>query len=87
MAPKLVKSHGPLTCSVETSASEVDAGMELTVTAHVSCPQGCDLTGQAVSIRDQHDVEVARAELNVADEGACVTNPCVVRTPVTRPRA
>ena len=81
MATKLVKSHGPLTCTVETSASEVDAGTELTVTVHVSCLNGCDLAGQAVSIRDQDDVEVARIELGPADAGASVTNPCVVRAP------
>src|SRR5258705_326114 len=83
MASKAIKEHGPLTCTVELSPDEVDAGMELTVTARVSCPHGCDLAGQHVSIRNQHDVEVARTELTNIDGEFYVTNPCILLAPNT----
>jgi len=83
MASKSVTSHGQLTCTVEISPSEVDAGMEMIVTTRVTCPHGCDLTGQFASIRDQDDVEVVRTQLNSMDEGTCVTNPCTLHAPRT----
>src|SRR5437660_273559 len=82
MASKSV-THGPLKCSVEISPSEVDAGTELAVTTRVACPHACDLTGQSVSIRDQGDVEVMRAELTALEEGTCITNPCTFLAPHT----
>ena len=57
MAAKAVRTHGQRTCAVE---GEVDAGAELTVRALVSCPHGCDLSGQSVSIRNQDDTGLAR---------------------------
>ena len=57
MAAKRVSMHGDRTCTVEVAPSEVDAGAELTVTVRASCPHGCDLTGQNVSIRDRDDTE------------------------------
>jgi hypothetical protein len=70
MAAKAVSTHGERTCTVEVAPSEIDAGAELTVTVRASCPQGCDLTGQSVSIRDRDHVELACAELAALEDGA-----------------
>src|SRR5712671_531560 len=70
MAAKRVSTHGDRTCTVEVAPSEVDAGAELTVTVRASCPHGCDLTGQSVSIRDRDDTELACAELTTLEDGA-----------------
>jgi len=73
MAAKGVSTHGERTCTVEVTPSEVDAGAELTVTVRASCPDGCELTGQSVSIRDRDDTELACAELAaLEDSGALV---------------
>jgi hypothetical protein len=69
MAAKPVSTHGERTCTVEVAPGEVDAGAELTVTVRASCPQGCDLTGQSVSIRDRDDVELACPKLEVLEDG------------------
>ena len=61
---KPVSTHGERTCTVEVAPSEVDAGGELTVTVRASCPHGCDLSGQRVSIRDRDDAELACAKLD-----------------------
>ena len=61
MAAKAVGTHGQLTCVVEVSPGEVDAGAELTVTVRVACPHGCDLRGQIVSIWNQDDAGRVRA--------------------------
>jgi hypothetical protein len=45
----------------------VDAGSELTVVVRASCPEGCDLQGQGVSIRDEDGAELAEAELAGVD--------------------
>ena len=82
MAAKTVRTHGQRTCAVEVSPSEVDAGAELTVTVRVSCPNGCDLSGQSVSVRDQDDTELARAELTEFDDEAYVTSAFVLRAPL-----
>jgi hypothetical protein len=73
MAAKAVSTHGERTCTVEVAPSEVDAGAELTVTVRASCPHGCDLTGQRVSIRDRDDTELACAELAALVDGAFST--------------
>jgi hypothetical protein len=65
MAAEAVSTHGERTCTVE-----VDAGGELTVTVRASCPTGCDLSGQSVSIRDRDDAELACAELEALEDGA-----------------
>ena len=67
MAAKAVGTHGRHSCAVELSPGEADAGAELTVTVRASCPDGCDLTGQSVSIRDRDHTELARAELAQRD--------------------
>ena len=82
MAAKAVRKHGQRTCAVEVSPSEVDAGAELTVTVRVSCPHGCDLTGQSVSIRSQDDTELAIVELTEFDGAAYVTSASVLRAPL-----
>jgi hypothetical protein len=80
MAAKAVRTHGRHTCAVEVSPDEADAGAELTVTVRASCPDGCDLTGQSVSIRDHDDTERARAELAQRDGEA--TAAFVLRAPL-----
>jgi hypothetical protein len=68
MAAKAVSTHGERTCTVEVAPSEVDAGAELTVTVRASCPHGCDLSGQSVSIRDRDDADLACAKLEVFED-------------------
>src|SRR5215468_9998691 len=82
MAAKAARAHGRRTCAVEVSASEVDAGAEFVVTAVVSCPHGCDLAGQRVSIRNNDGAELASAELTAFDGEAHVMNPLVLRAPL-----
>ena len=82
MAAKAVRTHGRRTCTVEVSPREVDAGAELTVTVRVSCPDGCDLRGQSVSIRNQDDTELASAELTEFDGETCATSTFVLRAPL-----
>src|SRR5262245_61477439 len=75
------RKHGERACTVEVAPSEVDAGAELTVTVRASCPHGCDLTGQSVSIRDHDDTELACAEFATLEDGACGT-ALALRAPV-----
>ncbi len=82
MATKAVRTHGRRTCAAEVSPSEVDAGAELTVTVRVSCPNGFDLRGQGVSIRDQNDTELATAELTELDGETYATSAFVMRAPL-----
>jgi hypothetical protein len=82
MAAKKLKTHGQRMCAVEVSPGEVDAGTELTVTARVSCPMGCDLRGQRVSIRNPEDAELAAAELDEFDGEAYATSAFAVPTPL-----
>ena len=77
-----MRSHGPLTCAVEIFPSEVDAGEEASVTVRASCPHGCDLSGRRVSIRDQHDNEVASTELIRFNDDAYITSILALRTPL-----
>jgi len=70
MTAKAVGAHGQLTCTVEVAPSELDAGAELSVIVRASCPHGCDLSGQSVSIRDRDDAELARAELAALEDEA-----------------
>ena len=67
MAAKTVRIHAERTCTVEVTPHEVDAGGELTVVVRASCPDGCDLQGQGVSIRNEDGAELAVAELAVAE--------------------
>ena len=82
MRAKAVRRHGQRTCAVEVSPREVDAGAELTITVRASCPHGCDLRGQSVSIRNQDDIELARVELTEFDREAHVTSAFVLRVPL-----
>jgi hypothetical protein len=82
MAAKSAVTHHPRTFTVELSPGEVDAGADLTVTGRVSCPFGCDLRGQRVSIRNQDNTELASAELTGFEGGAYVTNAFALRAPI-----
>src|SRR5262249_10304301 len=75
-------AHGPRSCAVEISSSEIDAGTELTVSCRVSCPHGCDLTGQGVSICDQHGTELASGDLVRREDDFYITSPLVLRAPL-----
>jgi hypothetical protein len=81
MAAKALSTHGQRTCTVEVSPSEVDAGAELTVSVRVSCPHGCDLSGQSVSIRGEDDIELTRDEFTELSGEVYVTSALVLRAP------
>jgi hypothetical protein len=83
MAARAVRTHGQRTCAVEVSPSAVDAGTELTLTGRVSCPHGCDLRGDRVSIRNQDGTELATAELTEFDGEAYVASAILLRAPLT----
>jgi hypothetical protein len=87
MRAEAARVHGGGVCAVEVSPQEVDAGGELTVVVRASCPEGCDLEGQGVSIRDENGGELAIAELATAEpsevEGdACATGPITLQAPL-----
>jgi len=82
MAAKAVRTRSRRACAVEVSPSKVDAGAELTVTVRVSCPDGFDLRGQSVSIRNQNDTELATAELTEFDGETYATSAFVLRAPL-----
>jgi hypothetical protein len=82
MAANKTRTHGQRKCAVDVSLGEVDAGAELTVTARVSCPMGCDLRGQSVSIRNPEDAELAAAELTEFDGEAYATGALTVPAPL-----
>ena len=66
MPTKAINAHGARACTVEVTPREVDAGGELTVRVLVSCPHGCDLRGQGVSIQRQNADAIAEASLQMA---------------------
>jgi hypothetical protein len=82
MAAKAVRTHGRRTCTVAVAPSEVDAGAELTVTVRACCPDGCDLSGQSVSIRTRDDAELAAAELTELDNESWATSALLLRAPL-----
>src|ERR1700733_2241670 len=82
MAEKKLKTHGQRTCALDVFPAEVDAGAELTVMGRVSCPMGCDLRGQGVSIRNPEGAELAAAELTELDGEAYVTAVFAVPAPL-----
>jgi hypothetical protein len=82
MAAKAVSTHDQRTCAVEVAPSEVDAGAELTVRVRASCPHGCDLSGQSVSIRNQDGTELASAGLTELDDEACAAGAVVLQAPL-----
>jgi hypothetical protein len=77
-----IGTHGQRSCAVEVSGSAVDAGTEVTVRARVSCPHGCDLRGQRVSIRNHDDTELVSAELTERAGEAYVTSAVALRAPL-----
>jgi hypothetical protein len=81
MVARVVSTHGERTCTVEVAPNEVDAGAELTVTVRASCPHGCHLAGQGVSIRDRDDTELAHASLSVDEGETCTAAALVLRAP------
>jgi hypothetical protein len=54
----------------------------LTVTVRVSCPDGFDLRGQSVSIRNQDGTALAAAELTEFDGEAYATSAFALRAPL-----
>jgi hypothetical protein len=82
MVAKAIRTHGRPTCAVEISPGEIDAGAEFTVTVRASCPDGCDLRGQGVSIRNQDDAELAMAELGEFDGEKYATSALMLRAPL-----
>jgi hypothetical protein len=83
MMAKAVRVHHQRACAVEISPGEVDAGGELTVIVRASCPDGCDLQGQGVSIRDEDGTELGTAELAAAEGGgAYVTGTVALLAPL-----
>jgi hypothetical protein len=79
---KPVSAHHQRTCAVEFSPSEVAAGAELTVAVVASCPQGCDLRGQSVSIQDREGAELASSELTEFEGETYVTSAFVLGAPL-----
>jgi len=69
-------------CAVEVSPSEVDAGGGLTVVVRASCPDGCDLQRQAISIRNEDGAELAAAELASVEDDAYATGAVTLRAPL-----
>jgi hypothetical protein len=82
MAAKAVSTQGRRVCAVEVSPREVDAGGELTVRVRVSCPDGFDLRGQSVSIRNQDGTALAAADLTEFDGEAYATSAFALRAPL-----
>jgi hypothetical protein len=82
MAAQAVSTQGRRVCAVDVSPREVDAGGELTVRVRVSCPDGFDLRGQSVSIRNQDGTALAAAELTEFDGEAYATSAFAMRAPL-----
>jgi hypothetical protein len=82
MAAKAASTQGRRVCTVEVSPREVDAGGELTVRVRVSCPDGFDLRGQSVSIRNQDGTALAAAEFTEFDGEAYATSAFALRAPL-----
>jgi hypothetical protein len=81
MTAKTARVH-QRACTVEVSPHEVDAGGELTVVIRASCPDGCDLQGQAASIRNEDGGEFAVAELGELEGDAHSTGAVALQAPL-----
>lgn len=69
MALRLPKTHDACTAEVAFAPDEVDAGTAFTLTISVACPDGCDLRGLTISVRNEDDdTELLTAKLGEADE-------------------
>jgi hypothetical protein len=82
MSAKASSRPGRRTCTVEVLPHEVDAAAELTLAIRISCPNGCDLAGQRVSIRDQDDTELASAQLSELDGETYAASLITLRAPL-----
>ena len=77
-AAKKTNTHGRRACAVEVSPREVDAGAAFTIAVRASCRHGCDLTGHAVSIRDDKGATLAVTALAATADDAYA---CTVTLP------
>jgi hypothetical protein len=82
MAAKMVRIHAERTCMAEVTPHEADAGGELTVVVRASCPDGCDLQGQGVSIRNEDGTELAVAELGEVEGDSYATGAVALQAPL-----
>lgn len=55
--------HDQCACTVDISPADVDAGADMTVECRIECPEGCDLAGLRLAVRDPDGVELATAEI------------------------
>lgn len=82
--PKTPKTHDACVAQVEFAPAEVDAGTEITVIVTVACPDGCDLSGLALSIHGEDgEAEIATATLGEANEGQHSTGEFTLKAPPT----
>jgi hypothetical protein len=70
-----------MNCLVEFSPSEVDAGAGVALKVRVECPGQDGLRSSSVSIRNQQDAELARADLRKRSDGTYEANDIVVAAP------
>jgi hypothetical protein len=82
MTAKAARVHNGRGCAVDVEPREVDAGGEFTVVVRASCPDGCDLQGQAVSIRDEGSTELAAAELAPFECDTYATGAVTLQAPL-----
>lgn len=68
-------------CTVEVSPDEADAGTDITLKVHVTCPRSDGVRAPRVSIRDREGTELAHAELTKADGDAYASKDIVVPAP------
>ena len=78
--PESDMKHDQCTCTVEVSPDEVDAGADITLKARVAGLRR-GLSGTSVSIRNQEDAELARAELKKSGGEACNSNDIILAAP------
>ena len=71
----------PCNCLVEALPDEVDAGTDITLKVRVECPSRDGLRAASVSVRDRHNAELARTDLEKADGGIYEANNIVVAAP------
>jgi hypothetical protein len=74
-----------VTCKIEATPEEVDAGAHLALKVRIVCPRECDLSDAAVSIRAEEGAELTKAGLTDlgAGEKTYVTEEVMVTAPLT----
>jgi len=72
---------GPCNCRVELTPDEVDAGTDITLKIRVECPPRDGLRAASVSVRNQENAELERADLEKSDDGIYQANDIVVAAP------